>query len=117
VASINRTVYREFIRRVYREASANTEAARSAYLDGLAETAMSSFSKGRNLVGTSDKGTSATYAMFSAWSPTQIIDLVDFARDYIAEDTVAEALALFAVKPVSGVVNLINRNGYASGLT
>jgi len=101
---------REFIRKMFRAASANTEAARNTYLDGLADSALSKQLNGKNLTGSSDKGTSAQYAMFAQWSPAQITDIVDFLRDYTGYSTAALAVAAFDAVPMSGVVNLVNRN-------
>jgi hypothetical protein len=108
VAALTSFVKREFIRRIYREASPATEAGRNTYLDTIAETAMGLTMRGKILTGTSDKGTSAQYAMFANWLPSQVIELVDFARDYTSYSTVTLSLSSFAVVPTSGMVNLQN---------
>jgi len=95
---------------MFRAASANTEAARITYLDGLADAALTKQLNGKQLTGTSDKGTSAQYALFAQWTPTQITDIVDFLRAYTGYSTSALAIAAFDAVPVSGIVNLVNRN-------
>lgn len=85
---------REGLRYVYRSASPQTEAGRSSYLDGLASTAMASAFAGRQMVGTSAGGHSVSYAGFSGWDPSVVLEFVDWARDYIAEADVDDAVAL-----------------------
>lgn len=82
---------REGLRKVYR-ASAASESARSTYLDGLADTALSALNAGKSLVSVSAGGTSTGYAVFNGWAPNDLIEFVDWARDNISESTIASAL-------------------------
>jgi hypothetical protein len=83
---------REGLRRVYREASASTEAARNTYLDGLADAALAGFERGKTVLGTSAGGSSTSYSFFRDWSAADLIEFVDWARGNISESTTSEAI-------------------------
>lgn len=84
---------KEFLRRVYREAPAS-EAARNTFLDGLADTALSQVEAGVRRVGASGGGFSSSFAILNGWDPRDVLELIAWARGYLAESTVAAAVAL-----------------------
>ena len=105
---------REFIRRVYRDGGANSTT-RSTYLDDLADTAMDAQQKGKMLIGSSDKGTSANYLAFSGWSPDFVLTLIDEVRGYITESTAELALTAYRGSPVKGIVTIRTICRWGSG--
>ena len=104
MASPSNSARSEFIRYVYRKASPSTEEGRSTYLDGLAETAMGMQLKGKTLSGTSDKGTSAQYAMFDKWGPEYSLDLIAWTRQWISYSTAALAITAMEAAPFDSLV-------------
>ena len=86
-----------FLRGVYRSASAQTEAARNTYLDGLDDAALKQLHTGRGLESASSTGSSSSYAYFDGWRPQDLLELSEWARDsYLAETSFAAAKALVA---------------------
>jgi hypothetical protein len=86
---------REFCRRLFRAATANTVDARNAVLDELADEAFQQKTSGTALTGTTVYGQSAAqFQMLAGWEPDDVIELVDAARAWAAESTVVAALAL-----------------------
>ena len=110
--AISRAVKTEFLRKVYSAAPASS-AARDTYLDGLSTTALASRAAGKLLSGTAFGGTSASYSAFSGWHPDQVIELIAWARDYIAEDAIADALAL--VSPMVRSFQIRTTNLHVNG--
>lgn len=106
---------REFIRRVYRDGGANSTT-RGTYLDGLADTALTSQQKGKMLTLSSDKGTSVQYAAFAGWNPQDVLSMIDEVRAYITESTVALAIAAYNGSPMKGVATIRTVCRYSSGL-
>lgn len=92
-------VRKEFLRKVYR-ASAGSESARKAYIDGLADSAITLLNSGKTLSGASGGGFNSSYSVFSGWDPSKILELCDWARSYVSESTAD--LAVASVSP--GVV-------------
>ena len=90
-------VVKEFIRRVYR-VTAESDQTRDDFLDGLADTALEAWEKGKTLSEISGNGQDATYQLFFGWSPTVVLDVINQARDVVSNATLAEALT--ALKPV-----------------
>lgn len=84
---------RAFLREIYTAAPAS-EAARHAYLDAKQATAIAAQRSGRILTGTSFGGTSASYAVRGEHTSENDLEEIDWARDYIAADTIDDALAL-----------------------
>lgn len=84
---------REGLRKVYR-ASASNKAARIAYLDGLADTALASSNSGKILVSASAGGTSSAYSVFNGWASNDVLDFANWARNYVEEADVADSIAL-----------------------
>ena len=84
---------REFLRRVYRAAEAAAQT-RDAFLDGLADEALKARLAGRQLTNTSANGKSVQYGLFMNWTPSEVLEIIDWARGFIAEDVVADAVAL-----------------------
>lgn len=62
--------------------------------------------KGKMLIGSSDKGTSANYQAFSGWTPDFVLTLIDEVRGYITEDTPEAALTAYRGAPVKGMVTI-----------
>lgn len=89
---------REGLRKVYRAASPQSEAGRESYLDGLSDVALSAINSGKSLIGSSAGGTSASYAVFNSWAPNDVVEFVDWARGYISESDVDDALASVPAK-------------------
>ncbi len=85
---------RSFIRSVYRNASASTESARNTYLDGLADAAQAELDSGKQLTSASAGGVSSGWSSAAGSDPESRLELYEWARDYIAEATVAAAVAL-----------------------
>lgn len=106
---------REFLRRVYRDGGANSTT-RGAYLDGLADTALTSQQRGKMLTLSSDKGTSVQYAAFSGWNPQDVLALIDEARAFIAESTITLAIAAYNGTPMKGVATIRSICRYPAGL-
>jgi len=106
---------REFIRRVYRDGGANATT-RGTYLDGLADTALTSQQRGKLLTMSSDKGTSAQYAAFAGWSPQDVLALIDEVREFITESTAALAIAAYNGTPMKGVSTIRSICRYPVGL-
>lgn len=102
---------REFLRRVYRKAN-ESGTTRDEFLDAIADKAHVELDGSKTLTGASGGGVSSNYlSFFSIWGPQDRLELVDWARDYIAEDDVADSLALvtgpirFVGSDFSGVVH------------
>lgn len=93
---------REFCRRLFRTGG-STDAARQAFLDDLADSALAAREAGTALIGTSAGGASAQFELFSDWTPDEILQLIDAARAWAAESTVEAALALI-IGPVREVL-------------
>lgn len=84
---------REYCRILFRVGGA-TPAARNAYLDTLAATALTAQNEGKTITGTASGGTSAQFMVFSAFAPADVLALVDEARAWAAALTLTAALAL-----------------------
>lgn len=87
----------EFLRKVYRGASADTEAARETYINGLADVALAAANSGKALSGSSGNGLAANYQFFNGWNPDDVLRCCAWARDFISKSTAA--LAVAEVKP------------------
>lgn len=98
--SVPTTVLREFVRKVYR-VTAESEQGRDEFLDGLADTALAAWEKGKTLKDSSGNGESISYEIFFGWTPETIINMISRTRDYISNDTLADALS--SIKPVRHV--------------
>jgi len=94
VALPERAVRIAFLRGVYRNAAAQTEASRNAYLDGLDDVCLKQLHTGRGLESASSTGSSSAYRYFDGWEPGNLLALSEWARGYVAEDTIEEAKAL-----------------------
>lgn len=81
-----------FIRRIYREATEASEASRNAYLDTIDETAQLQVDSGVRRVGASGGGFSSSFAPFSGWDPRDVVEFTEWARGYISEADVDDAL-------------------------
>lgn len=91
----NVATQREFCRRLFRAATANTTTARHTFLDELADEAILAQTDGKALIGTAVSGAqSAQFELFQNWSPGDLLSLIDAARTWADETTVEEALAL-----------------------
>lgn len=95
-------VRRSFIRSVYRNAAAATEDSRNDYLDDLADAAQLDLQAGGQLQSSSAGGVSAGFDTSRGLRPADRLELYEWARDYIGEATVAEAIAL--IKPGTSAV-------------
>ena len=106
-ASVSTPVKKRFLRYIYREAAdatradivsagvtADTAAARSAVIATETDSAIGDFTSGRALVGASANGKSTTYAQQAGLTAQHALELAEWAEDFIAEDTIADALAL-----------------------
>jgi hypothetical protein len=100
------SVRREFCRKIFRSGGADA-AARSTYLDGLADIALKTQQSGKTLIGTASGGTSVQYQAFEGWRVDSLIEMLDQARSWILEDDVDAALELiFAVTSFRGDFSL-----------
>ena len=81
-----------FLRKVY-SASAATEAARNTYLDGLETTALAARHSGKVLSSASFGSSNSSYQVFAGWQPDEVLELCEWARDYIALSTAALSVA------------------------
>lgn len=88
----SRAVKAAFLRKVYSAASAS-ESARNTYLDGLESTAMAQRHAGKLLTAASFGTSSSSYSSFVGWHPDQVLELCEWARDYISESNITLALA------------------------
>lgn len=89
----SRAVRTAFLRKVYAAASAASEAARNTYLDGLESTALAARHAGKVLNAASFGSSSSSYSVFTGWKPDEVLELCEWARDYISESTAALAVA------------------------
>ncbi len=80
------------MRSVYRNASASTEAARSVYLDSLSADPLAATARGTITTGVSAGG--HNWSGEASGGSSAPLELIEWARDYIAPATIAEALAL-----------------------
>lgn len=85
-------IRREFLRRVYR-AAADGGLTRDSYLDGLYDAVQEAISQGKELIASSGGGVSASYQVFSGWNVISLIRLIDWARDRIGPDVLADSLS------------------------
>jgi hypothetical protein len=84
-----------FLRAVYRNADPSTEEGRGAYLDGIDDVVMRQITAGgKRLTSASSTGTSSSYEFAEDMGLEDIAALTEWARDFIAEDAVADAIAL-----------------------
>lgn len=84
-----------FLRAVYRNADPSTEAGRDAYLDGIDDVVMRQITAGgKRLTSASSTGTSSSYEFAEDMGLEDLAALTEWARDFIAEDAVADAIAL-----------------------
>lgn len=84
-----------FLRAIYRNADPETAAGRSAYLDALDDTIMRQVTAGgRRLISSSSTGSQFTFDWAQDMDLETLAELSNWAREYIASDTVEEALAL-----------------------
>ena len=87
-----RAVRIAFLRGVYRNAAAQTEASRNAYLDGLDDVCLKQLHTGRGLESASSTGSSSAYRYFDGWEPGNLLALSEWARGYIAQTAVADSI-------------------------
>jgi hypothetical protein len=83
---------REFLRWVYAE-SAASESARSTTISTWRTAAIDALKGGGVLTATAANGHSAGFAILPGWSVDHVLYLADWARGYISESAVADALA------------------------
>lgn len=83
---------RNFLRQVYLNGA--DESARTAYLNGLLAKANAALTTGKTLTASSGAGVSVQFTPIIGYQPSEIQELVDWAFDNIAEDTIELALAL-----------------------
>lgn len=84
---------REFCRRLFRAGGATT-VLRHAFLDSLADSALAAQASGRAVQATAAAGASTTFQFFSGWDPSDVLSLIDEARDWADAADVAAALEL-----------------------
>jgi hypothetical protein len=100
VALPEQRVRKWFLRGVYRNADPSTYEGRGAYLDTLDDVLMRQVSAGgKRLVSASSTGSQASYEFAEGQDLSMLASLSDWARSYISEDTIEEALEL-VVPPV-----------------
>lgn len=87
---------REFCRRLFRAGGA-TPTQRASFLDDLADAALEAQTDGKTLTATASGGQSASFMVFSAFAPADVLALIDEARTWAAETTVTAALELIPV--------------------
>lgn len=89
-----------FLRAVYRNADPSTEEGRGAYLDGIDDVVMRQITAGgKRLTSASSTGTSSSYEFAEDMGLEDLAALTEWARDFIFEDEVEDAIAL-VVPPV-----------------
>ena len=84
---------REFCRRLFRVGGATT-VLRHSFLDSLADSALAAQASGRAVQATAAAGASTTFQFFSGWAPSDVLSLIDEARDWADAAAVDAALAL-----------------------
>ena len=84
---------REFIRQVYSEATASTEAARQTYISEWRADALEVMRSGGVLTSASANGHGTGRVVAPGWTTSDIMELADWARSYVSESTVDLALA------------------------
>lgn len=107
--SVPTSVFKEFIRKVYRAAQA-ASVDRDVYLDGLADVALATWESGKTLSSSSTNGTTASYELFYGWNPESLLENIARARDYVSYATVTLALAeIKAIRHVSSKFTTIKK--------
>jgi hypothetical protein len=84
---------REFCRRLYRVGGA-TPTQRVSFLDELSDAALEAQTDGKTLTATASGGSSASFMVFQAYAPADVLELVDEARAWAAAASLDAALAL-----------------------
>lgn len=74
---------------------------RHSFLDSLADSALAAQASGRAVQATATAGASTTFQFFSGWAPSDVLSLIDEARDWADAADVAAALALLPDGPVT----------------
>ena len=74
---------------------------RHSFLDTLANSALAAQASGRAVQATAAAGASTTFQFFSGWDPSDVLSLIDEARDWADAADVASALALLPDGPVT----------------
>lgn len=82
----------EFCRLLFRQGG--TPAKRHAYLDTLAAAALEAQTEGKTLTATASGGSSASFMVFQAWAPGDVLELVATARAWADAANITAALAL-----------------------
>lgn len=83
---------REYCRLLFQQGA--TPAQRHAYLDTLRDAAIEAQTEGKTLTATASGGQSASFMVFQAFAPEDVIQLVDEARAWADALTLTAALAL-----------------------
>ena len=84
-----------FLRIVYRNASPADATGRSAYLDGIDDVVVRQITQGgKRLISASSTGSQASYEFAEGLELEDLASLTEWARGYIDEDTIDDALAL-----------------------
>lgn len=87
----------EFCRRLFRAGGA-TPASRASFLDTLADAALEAQTEGKTLTQTASGGQSASFMVFSAFAPADVLALIAEARTWAAASTIAAALEMIAAR-------------------
>ena len=74
---------------------------RHSFLDSLADSALAAQASGRAVQATAAAGASTTFQFFSGWDPSDVLSLIDEARDWADAADVDAALALLPDGPVT----------------
>ncbi len=96
---VDRATRTEFLRYVYANGGAN-EAARQAYISTWREAALDSLRDGGVISSASSNSNSTGFSVPSGWSPQQVMELAAWARSYVSEADVDDALASVPAKVV-----------------
>lgn len=89
------SVRKWFLRAVYRNATPADLDGRSAYLDGIDDVVLRQITQGgKRLVSASSTGSQASYEFAEGLELEDLASLTEWARGYIGEGTIEEAIAL-----------------------
>lgn len=91
---------REFCRRLFRVGA--TASLRTAFLDGLSDSATAAQQSGNAIQSASANGADVTFQFFAGWSPDSALELINEARGWVGTDASTEAESLALIVDNSG---------------